>query len=381
MSTALFVNTYSREIQVSAVSVTEVTESDARRYEAIEHSSGVLEVAQMPRRKGLVLRFGATIGNLWQLTTDNGEFRPELPVIVAVRGYSAKSSAGFVDVVKDIHGGYRQGHPTRVHTYVLGIQGFPWQTHKSLRVLGDPMEVFVLRPETTMRQVETHARRKPGTGWHSNRDTAGAARTAIELRAKARPESIFVVEGQSDYAQAWELVAPYNTYDEEFVPEFPEEFRTDRFTDEALIAAALRTAARKNAPNYEEGGMEGVYFAYTNLILADVRTWGEKLFPWYTRQLVGERLADIVRELADNMRAEGWKLAVDMTVANRFLNALDPEGKVVASGWGAVHGPKEYAAKLYEFADGNSEEERTKLLQELEEQDDNSRAWLNHIGA
>jgi len=208
----LFIDTFSRELEVFTVSVTKVADI------------------------GLVLRYGTKVGNLWQLTEGAyGVFRNEdMPVIVATRGYQAKTTAGFVEVVAD----YR-GDNTRVRTYVIGIQGMPFQKRKGLCVLRNPMEVLVLRPGTNIVMLDTHARRKPGEGWHSNPATAAAARKGIELRAKIRPNSVFIVEGQSDYAQAWEfcLERDYEEdYQKPFIPEFPEEFRAERFTAGAATA-------------------------------------------------------------------------------------------------------------------------------------------------
>jgi hypothetical protein len=208
---ALFIDTFSRALQVFALSVTKVAD------------------------RGLVLRYGAKVGNLWQLTEGSsyGVFRNEdLSLIIPTRGYQAKTTAGFVEVVAD----YR-GDNSRLRTYVIGLQGMPFQKRKGLCVLRSPMEVLVLRPGTNIVQLDTHARPKDSGGWHSNPATAAAARKGIELRAKIRPNSVFIVEGQSDYAQAWELVAEHEAYTEPFAPDFPEEFRADRFTAEAEAKA------------------------------------------------------------------------------------------------------------------------------------------------
>lgn len=211
---ALLIDSYNRHIEVSTVSVTKVAD------------------------KGLVLRYGTKVGNLWQLTEGayDGVFRnADMPIIVATRGYAAQSSAGFVDVVAD----YR-GDNTRIRTHVVGIQGMPFQKKKGLSAMSNPMEVIVLRPGTNIAALDTHARRKPGEGWHSNPDTAAAAIQGIKIRAAIRPNSVFVLEGQSDYAQAWELSSEHEAYAKPFAPEFPEEFRAERFTAGALAQAFIR---------------------------------------------------------------------------------------------------------------------------------------------
>jgi len=211
---ALFIDTFSRDLEVFTVSVTKVAD------------------------RGLVLRYGAKVGNLWQLTEGGayGVFRNEdMPVIVATRGYAAQSSGGFVEVLADF-----RGEGTRLRTHVIGLQGMPFQKRKGLSVMSNPMEVLVLRPGTNIVMLDTHARRKPGEGWHSNPATANAAIQGIKLRSAIRPNSVFVLEGQSDYAQAWELTAEHEAYAEPFTPDFPEEFRAERFTAGALAQAFVR---------------------------------------------------------------------------------------------------------------------------------------------
>lgn len=356
---AILIDSFSRKVKVSTVSVTQVA------------------------GKGLVLRYGAEVGNLWQLTEGayDGVFRnADMPIIVATRGYTAQSSAGFVDVVTD----YR-GDNTRIRTHVVGIQGMPFQKKKGLSAMSNPMEVIVLRPGTNIAALDTHARRKPGEGWHSNPETANAAIQGIKLRAAIRPNSVFVLEGQSDYAQAWELAAEHETYKDPFEPDFPEEFRAERFTEEAFVAAALRAKSRRKAESDEEA--KGTYFVYLNLLLADGKfwsdgkCWADQLLPEFTRRLTGERLGEIIKSIADAMRDDGWRLGIDTTVANHFLQAMSPEGKVVVSGWGAVHGPKEYEAGLIALAEDLSEEMRSELLAKLEAQNSTDRGWIAHVGA
>src|SRR3989344_2401684 len=171
------------------------------------------------------MRFRAKVGNLWQLTAENEVFKPEMLILVATRGYAAQSSDGFVDVVVN-----NRGWNTRVQTQIVGNQGMPWMEHKSLRICKTPIEVLVLRESTEISKLQTHANRKPGSGWHSNHGSADAARKAIELRSKIRTYSVFVVEGQSDYAQAWELVAPYEDK-EPFVVDWPLEHNTTVFPE------------------------------------------------------------------------------------------------------------------------------------------------------
>jgi hypothetical protein len=333
MSTALFVDTYSRQIEVSTVSVSQVPE------------------------KGLVIRYGAKIGNLWQLTNSYGDlFRNhDLPVIVSTGGYNAYSSAGFVEVVED----YRAGN-TRGRTQVIGVQGMPFQARKGLSVMSDPMNVLVLRPGTNIAMLETHARRKPGEGWHSNPDAAAAAIQGIKLRAQIRPYSVFIIEGQSDYAQAWELCTEYyEDYQTPFAPEFPDEFRSEVFADEAFVVAAIRRYARKSAKReLERSEMDGKIFMFLNMFVAGASTEG--IIPRSTMAMIGnDRVREVCESMANGLRQHGWKLGVDLTLDNRFLQAISPEGEVAASGYALfVVEDIECRGRLIDLLDALTEEER-----------------------
>jgi hypothetical protein len=347
------------------------------------------------------------VGNLWQMTTgESGYFRnDDLPVIVATRGYRAYSSEGHVEVIAN-----HRGNHTRQRQLVVGIQGFPWMKAKGLRPMGNPMEVLILRPGTHVRRLETHAGRGSGPypAWHSNVATAGAAAEGVQLMARIRPNSVFVMEGQSDYEQGWELSAQWDRYESEpgFVPEWPEEHRGDLFTDEALLAAALRRKA------FSSGGRPvdslGRLFVYLNLLIGDDRSfwsdgkgWVDQLVPATVIQMVGggqlererilaqtmgeadsdlEVIKTIVLPLVDAMRQEGWKLLVDDSVANHFLVPVAPDGEVLAAGFGLVHGPKEYEATMIGLSD-LSDEEKEALLAKLEAQDRESRYWIAKVGA
>jgi len=208
MATALFIDSFSRNMEVSTVSITEVP------------------------GKGLVMRYGAKVGNLWQLTAEQEVFKPEMLILVAARGYAAQSSDGFVDVVVN-----NRGWNTRVQAQIVGIQGMPWQKKGGLSVASHPMEVLVLRSGTNIMKVATHSSGRRG---HSNPATAEAAIVGLKMRAKSEQNSVFILEGQSDYTQAWKLAAYYTAYEEEWTPEFPVEHRLDRFSDEAMALAYIR---------------------------------------------------------------------------------------------------------------------------------------------
>ncbi len=175
---AIFVDTYTRMLRVSIVSVTQAL-------------------------TGLVIRFGGEVGGLWDLTSkeQGGRFQTDLPVLVTQRGYAAMSSAGHVSVV----GGY---HLPK--NKIVGIQGMPWMKGtKSLRP-SKPIEVSVFTGAKFV-PVETHARRGEITRvgyrhWHSNKASAEAATAALAIRAQLRSASLFIQEGQSDYVRGWEII-------------------------------------------------------------------------------------------------------------------------------------------------------------------------------
>ena len=192
MATAIFIDTTSRELAVSAVSVTKTDTA------------------------GLVLRHGAKVGTLWDFSKKCHQPPAGVPIILVPKGYEALSSGGFVDVVwkDDVHW---------ASTYVVGAQGMMGR-----RALGpiSPIQVLVLPDSTWIEVVDTHASGYP----HSNPATAAAAVAGIELRTQLRPSSIFVIEGQSDYAVAFELIPqPREKLGE--LPEFPEEHRKDIFPE------------------------------------------------------------------------------------------------------------------------------------------------------
>jgi hypothetical protein len=165
--------------------------------------------------------------------------------------------------------------------------------------------------------------------------------------------------------------------------EFSEEFRAERFTERALVIAALRARVHHDVQGTEA---DGKYFMYLNLLIADKpfwnngECWTKNLIPEFTQNLVGGDLCKIAKGLADEMRSEGWTLGIDTSVGNHFLQAF-LNGEKVAGGPGAVHGPKEWEARLINLADALSPEVRSALLETLKAVDSESRAWVAQVGA
>lgn len=228
MTTALFVDTHTRKIEVSSVEVTEVP--------------GV----------GLVMRFGALLGQLEDLVTPGREWVIHVPVLVATKGFTARSSAGQVAVLGE----------ERPRVPVVGIQGMPWMKAKALKALAEPIEVVVFQWGSTIRGVETHARREDHSAsesrFNSSVGSADAAIRGINLLREVRPSSVFVTERQSDRAQAWELKPRSSERFEGDLaglmdPEWDLEHRAERFTLRVLVDRALWR--RHDSPEAAEGAI------------------------------------------------------------------------------------------------------------------------------
>ncbi|MAG44957.1 hypothetical protein CL633_03665 [bacterium] len=338
--TALFVDSFTREIPVYTVSVTEIPET------------------------GLVLRLGAHVGNLWQLTAENNFFEnSELPVIVATRGYSAQSSAGHVKVLADYH-----GEQTRIRTHVVGIHGFHWMNKKSLRALGNPMEILVLRPGTNIRSVHTHAGRGSGPypAWHSNPATADAAAMALEILSEIRPSSVFIAEGQSDYVQAWELSAQWDQYRDnpEFCIEFPAEHRAEMFTPAKLFERALWYRGTKSVDEIDVHETRGLLYIYCNLIFASGGTggdWPKSLLSDSMRAVLGDEIFSLAGHMMTDLSDEGWTLHGKIAYDDLYIEAMHEDG--LTRSWGRLDGTPEMievvrgACEMHDVASGNGESE------------------------
>lgn len=188
---AVFIDTASRDLMVSVVSVTRT-------------QSG-----------GIVLRFGGEVGKLEQLP-ENYFF--DLPVMVSLRGYTARQS-----------GGYVKTYPKRENSshVVVGCQGMPWQKgSKSLIRLKEPFEIQFFPGGGRIEAVETHHR--PGR-FHSNEATARAASLAIKMMADIGHQ-LLIEEGQSDYARAWRFEREESSEESWMDYSIPEEHREDIFS-------------------------------------------------------------------------------------------------------------------------------------------------------
>lgn len=184
---------------------------------------------------GLVLRVAAQLGGLSDLLppVGTGVLRPQYPVIVLTGGYSAQSSAGFASVL---------GTERFSRTKVVGGSGFGYEKYfdTGTRRVGDglrrfkaPLEAVLLPADCAVELLPTHG--------NSNPATADAAVEGLRLLA-ARPGSIVIAEGQSDWTRGYLIRVPrrtdrgcYGQYD--WLAggmEIPSEHRTDVFSEEAV---------------------------------------------------------------------------------------------------------------------------------------------------
>lgn len=211
MTTALFVDTYTRALNVSMVSVTEVP------------------------GMGLVIRNGVTLGCLEHLVNKDQE-RPnwfpqeDMPILVATRGYEALSSAGFTELLMP----RSMEHEDR--DYIVGVLGMPWMKSGGLRMLRNPINVKVFAPGTGILPLPTHG--------NSNEKTANAAFAGMKLMVDAMGVSI-LAEGQSDVIQGWKFVLGREA-DSNWTPNWPREHNQAIFSHLKMVRKVLRLDHNNN---------------------------------------------------------------------------------------------------------------------------------------
>jgi hypothetical protein len=198
-STAVYINTATRDLEVFMASVTQLPRTPDRAYEA-------------PR---LVLRHAVKLGNLARLLKNRSwGLNFEFPIILSMRGYSARSSEGFVMVTQNRYMvGTDSFHPAEV----VGMLGFPWQQRPGLSKLKTPEMALVFHPEARVKPLSTHL--------NSNSATAFAAEQGIKLLAQLNDKSVFILEGQSDETHGYQIEAdlPHLEGEKAFRPVWPAE--------------------------------------------------------------------------------------------------------------------------------------------------------------
>ena len=316
MTTALFIDTSRRDLYVSTVSVSEV-----------------------PNR-GLVLRFGASVGKLAELTDPRHSFDvAEMPILISKRSFQAKESAGFVKLVTKSYNA-----ASFLTRWVIGIQGMPWQKgSKSLRTC-EPFEVILLSPGYSIRQIQTHHQHFWGNGgehWDSNVDASMAAEAAVELYAQSRYNSVFLIEGQSDYTLAWEILRkgdPPFRFDSKWSPQWYEEHRRfDVFSDESILSSVLYRKARRAVREFQEEGEDrqkanALAFLYANLLFADNNQMcgtTQELLPRLLQYAhdFKSKVSESISSLFEEWNADLFLLEVDEEA--KILRALKDGNRVV----------------------------------------------------
>lgn len=256
---------------------------------------------------GLVMRCNTTAGYLPELFA--GKESLEFPLIISTRGNT--ETTGFVKV----EGG-------RSHReYVVGINGFPFQANPDVfRALPTPMEVIVVPAGTRIEKIKTK-----GT------ITARTAFQTIESRSGNQKSSVVITAGGNMLVQGWEIFLPAGDED---MPYFADERQKTIFSVENMVNAALRLHAKRL--DEDPVGGNGQHFIKLNEIIADEAvgnfSWKEKFLPAYTRKLAGNDGETIVSRLAQRMREEGWSLTIDTADQTLPLQAVSPDGIVVATG-------------------------------------------------
>jgi hypothetical protein len=256
---------------------------------------------------GLVMKCKKEIG-FFSETMKREEL--EYPLIISTRGNKSATNC-FVR----IEGGISH------YEYVVGITNFPFQAKPAtFRALPSPMKVIIVPAGTRMEKIPTNSKA-----------TARAAFQAIEERINTQKGSAIIAEGNNMLVQGWEIFLPAENSD---MPYFPEECRKDIFSIPNMVNAALRSHA--NRLDEDPVGGEGKHFIILNQVLADEAvgdsTWKDKLLPVYTRKLAGNNAEVIVSRLVQKMREDGWSLTINTDVKTLPLQAISPNGIIVASG-------------------------------------------------
>jgi hypothetical protein len=287
---------------------------------------------------GLVIRYSSASGFLPEIIEAKNL---DSPLIISTRGFGTEST-GFVR----IEGG--KSH----REYVVGITGFPFQEKpNAFRALPIPMEVIIVPTGTRMEKIPT------------NRKHTATARAAFQaVKARCGTDSAIIADGSSILVRGWEIFLPASNSD---MPYFPEENRKDIFSVQNMVNAALRLHAHRL--DEDPVGGEGKHFILLNGILADEavgdNTWKDKLLPAYTRRLTGNNAEAIISLLAQRMREEGWSLTINATNKTLPLQAISPDGIIVASGQclGTIKDRSYWKEIIVKLCDGLDLEARTKL--------------------
>jgi hypothetical protein len=220
-----------RERRIEMKTGTTVVVVDARSRERIVFTASATTLATRP--EAVILRRACEVGVVSDLigtTVDS-------PILL-IGEYRAMSSAGHVTVV-----GAEKFPPITV----IGGMGFGFEvwdeTSQASKTVGGALRPFA-RP---VRGSLIPANALVANFRHSNHISNVAAEEAafegLKLRSRtaAWKYTLCLYEGQSDYGQ----VVTFTTDPTAEVPVFPEEHRSEMFTTERLVEAAVRSLGRR----------------------------------------------------------------------------------------------------------------------------------------
>jgi len=294
----------------------------------------------LPDNSGaLILRKGVKVGTVEALA---GRELPH-PVLV-VGSYAARSSAGHVTPIG------AENHNSVVWIGGAGF-GFTSQNeegknvHKGfgLRPFAFPLTGTLLPAGTRLEKVETHRNSNPGT--------ADAAFAGLKLQSELNPRIFILAEGQSDYTSAYSFEVP----EDAGYPEFPQEHRTDIFSSEKMLNAAVCRLVK---------GDEGRKALTLAIMRAGYRAGKDASFvgglPAAVREVLGdEEIKRIVEEQVSAYEAEGWRFGFDMSLGNHFTRVVSPDGKTTDGS--ALFPSPEVEESFLELSTLNSEEEKRNM--------------------
>jgi hypothetical protein len=290
---------------------------------------------------GLVMRYSSEIGYLSEVM----EKILESPLIISTRGHGDEATK-----FARIEGGATH------REHVVGITGFPFQNKpEAFRALPSPMEVIIVPAGTRMEKIPTN-----------NKHTATARAAFQAIKDRCGKNSAIIADGSNILVRGWEIFLPASNSN---MPYFPVEPRKEIFSVQNMVNAALRLHAKRL--DDDPVGGEGKHFLLLNQVLADEavgdKSWKDKLLPGYTRILAGDNAENIVTRLAQGMREDGWSLTIDTDVKTLPLQAISPDGIVVASGpnLANIKGRTYWKEIVIELCDGLGFDIRPKLISRL----------------
>gem|GEM_PF-6870798 len=153
---------------------------DGRDRELRTFTASVTAVKNFPNQ--LILRYGLKTGKLKKIIqASNGCLETKMPILL-MGEYSARSSAGFVEIKKE----------SCSHHDIVVVGGLGQPFGKGcLKILTIPIAGTLIKGPAEIKKLAGME--------NSNPASAEAALAGVELLAELDPRSVFLTEGQSDY--------------------------------------------------------------------------------------------------------------------------------------------------------------------------------------